>query len=210
MIEQIEDVCAELEIVPLAEMKCFDEREVPVRLPRSTISIARGSSPSGRARPRRVRRSRRRSKAGGVKIVGQNGRGRARGIGRLGSATSSGGAQGRSKQAATGAVRHRERQSALVRNNSADGPAFEDLVVKEAAPRHWKVVGIAHHQAVGPIKVTAGPILSRVGLIVVNVRAVLAGARGIQLVRAQASTDVVHVPRVGVGSLEIQTPMQTP
>ena len=69
--------------------------------------------------------------------------------------------------------------------------SLEDWIVHEAVLRHGNIVSVTHDQAMGTIKVATRLILSGVGLIVIDVTAILAGASRVQLVRAQGATDIV-------------------
>src|SRR5947209_5308701 len=59
-------------------------------------------------------------------------------------------------------------QPALIRDDPADGPAFEELIVHETALHYRQIIGVAHHESMRPIEVSSGLVLLRVGAVVEN------------------------------------------
>ncbi len=100
-------------------------------------------------------------------------------------------------------VGNRERQAALVSYNAADGPAAEELIIPEVARRRGQVVEIADDQPLRTIEIASRLVLLRVGLKVVDVRSILSRARGIQLVGALRTTDIVDCFRESISRLKV-------
>ncbi len=110
-----------------------------------------------------------------------------------------------SKSSASGAIKNRKRQSALIRDNSANSPATEQLIVEEAIPWYRNIVRIADHQPLRAIKVANRSAGQRQALIIKDVGASLAGARLVKLIRTLRATDIINGAGPGKRSLEVET-----
>src|SRR6266849_6777828 len=159
MVPDIEDIHAELELVALLNTETLLHREVPILLEWPAERIPWSIAISGCARSSEVRHVVGLlcacGPAGNVQVVRENGGTGARCVSRLRIRTDEYSRARSSAKSAAPGISNGKWQPALIRDDPADGPAFEELIVHETVLHYRQVIGVAHHESMWPIKVTS-------------------------------------------------------
>lgn len=162
MVPEIEEFCSELERVFLLKRESLGHRKVPILLVRSAEGITRDVSIKSSLRPRRVGSSTCGSKTGSVQVSIQMILNPPGGV-ELAIGSACAGKSGRpatkiSEDSPAGAVRHRERQPALISDDPTNAPTLKELVVEETIVWHRQVIRVTEDEAVWPVKITYGTV----------------------------------------------------